>query len=126
MFYKSMNVPKARKILTIYERIAKVQQTEVKPRLKFGVLLGDAAAFNPVSGDITLNKGTWFIIRFTKRKILAHELKHSDQFTQIARYFAGISENIEAGLENYKKFLINMDPMYESSKKVCTGTTFKI
>lgn len=82
----AMNIPKARKLLTIYERITKVQQTEVKPRLKFGVLPGDAAAFNPVSGDITLNKDTWFITQFTKRK-LKRVLKAKDMYKKSLVYY---------------------------------------
>lgn len=75
--------------------------------------------FNPYTGEIILNNifnSNSKIFRPLVKKSIQHNIKHAEQFQIIARYFAGLSQNIDTGIEYFKNLLLQKFPQYESLK----------
>lgn len=73
------------------------------------------AAASPTAGKvITPNFAVFFPKRITQW-FHAHELQHIEQFKVVARHFAGLSDDIGKGLENFKKFM-NEQTIFKSDE----------
>ncbi len=113
-----MRVKQCRFILNTLGQTLEKNNMKVQPKIKSELLingaLGDA---NPYTAEITLNKIlNCKALKFLTRKFIKHEAKHIEQFQIMARYFAGISENINKGLEQFKQLLLEKFPECEYEK----------
>ncbi len=113
-----MKIKQCRFILNTLNQVTEKNKLPVKPRIH-SILFFDncAAATNPFTAEINLN----FIynnklFRPLIKKWIKHEAKHIEQYQIIARYFAGISENIDKGLNNFKKLILEKFPTCSNLK----------
>lgn len=113
-----MKVKNCRFILNTLNKSAENNNLSVMPKIKpkFSRKLIDAD-FNPYTAEITLNNITSSrILKPIVKKSIQHTTKHAEQFQIIARYMAGFTENINAGIKNFQNFMLKMFPQYESQK----------
>ncbi len=109
-----MKIKQCRFILNTLNQVAEKNKLPVKPKIHTSLFLDNtAASANPYTAEINLN----FIynnrlFRPLIKKFIKHEAKHIEQYQIIARYFAGLSKNIDKGLNNFKGFILQKFPMY--------------
>lgn len=111
-----MKVKNCRFLLTTLNKSAENNNLSVMPKIKrrFSHKLIDAE-FNPYTAEINLNKITSSrILKPIVKNSIQHTTKHAEQFQIIARYIAGFSENINTGINNFKKFMLKIFPQYKS------------
>lgn len=113
-----MQIKECRFILKTLNQAAEKNKLPVKPRIHSGIFLDSTgASSNPYTAEIMLNKVYNFrIFHPITRKYIKHEAKHIEQFQIMARYFAGVAENIDKGLNSFKDFLLHKFPNYEDLK----------
>ncbi len=113
-----MQVKQCRFILNTLSKSLEKNNIKVQPKIKSELLLNGALGdTNPYTAEITLNKIlNCKALKFLTRKYIIHEAKHIEQFQIMARYFAGISENINKGLELFKQLLLERFPSCEFEK----------
>lgn len=110
-----MYIKQCRFLLNTLNQAVKKQNLPVAPKLRSGLMIngfgGDA---NPYTAEITVNKiYNCRLFRPLLRKLIKHETKHMDQFQIMARYIAGMAGNIDAGINNFRKFLIRKFPHFD-------------
>lgn len=113
-----MHIKQCRFILNTLNQTLQNNKIKVQPKIKSELLVNFVAAdANPYTAEITLNKvlNSRFLRPLTK-KLIKHEVKHIEQFQIMARYFAGLAENIDKGLNNFKDFILQKYPHFEVSK----------
>ncbi len=113
-----MKVKNCRFILNTLNKSAENNNLSVMPKIKpkYSRKLIDAD-FNPYTAEITLNNITSSrILKPIVKKSIQHTTKHAEQFQIIARYIAGFTENINAGIKNFQNFMLKIFPQYESQK----------
>lgn len=111
-----MKVKNCRFILNTLNKSAENNNLSVMPKIKprFSHKLIDAE-FNPYTAEINLNNITSSrILKPIVKNSIQHTTKHAEQFQIIARYIAGFSENINTGINNFKKFMLKNFPQYQS------------
>ncbi len=113
-----MQIKQCRFILNTLNQVSEKNKLPVKPKIHTTIFLDNSAAeANPYTGEIKLN----FLFNnrlfrpFIKR-LIKHEAKHIEQYQIIARYFAGIAQNIDNGLNNFKELILKKFPMYKNEK----------
>lgn len=113
-----MKVKNCRFILNTLNKSAENNNLSVMPKIKpkcSGKLID--ADFNPYTAEITLNNITSSrILKPIVKKSIQHTTKHAEQFQIIARYMAGFTENMNAGIKNFQNFMLKIFPQYESQK----------
>ena len=113
-----MQIKQCRFILNTLNQVSKKNKLPVKPRIHTTIYLDNSAAeANPYTGEIYLN--LLFNNRLFRpfiKKLIKHEAKHIEQYQIIARYFAGIAQNIDNGLNNFKELILKKFPMYKNDK----------
>lgn len=109
-----MQIKQCRFILNTLNRVAEKNKLPVKPRIYSRIFLDNtAASANPYTAEINLNKiFSLYIFRPLIKRIIKHESKHIEQYQIMARYFAGLSKNIDKGLNNFKGFILQKFPYY--------------
>lgn len=111
-----MQIKQCRFILNTLNQVSKKNKLPVKPRIHTTIYLDNSAAeANPYTGEIYLN--LFFNNRLFRpfiKKLIKHEAKHIEQYQIIARYFAGIAQNIDNGLNNFKELILKKFPMYKN------------
>ena len=113
-----MHIKQCRFILNTLNKTAEKNKLKVKPRITSTLFLDNVGAdANPYTAEIRLNKIYNFrIFRPITRKYIKHEVKHIEQYQIMARYFAGLAENIDKGLNNFKDLILQKFPHCENSK----------
>lgn len=113
-----MQIKTCRFILNTLEGAAVKNNLPAKPKIRSTILFTKTAgSANPYTAEISLNKCLNFrLFRPIVRKIIKHEVKHIEQFQIMARYFAGLAENADKGLKNFKNFLLQKNSMNECFK----------
>ena len=113
-----MKVKNCRYILNTLNKSAENNNLSVMPKIRprYSHNLIDAE-FNPYTAEIHLNNITSSrILKPIVKNSIQHTTKHAEQFQIIARYIAGFSENINTGINNFKKFMLKNFPQYQSQK----------
>lgn len=113
-----MKIKNCRYILNTLNKSAENNNLSVMPKIKprYSHKLIDAE-FNPYTAEINLNNITSSrILKPIVKNSIKHTTKHAEQFQIIARYMAGFTENINAGIKNFQNFMLKMFPQYESQK----------
>ena len=101
-----MNIKQCRFLLNTLNQAVKKQNLPVTPKLRSGILIDQYAGSNPYTAEITVNKiYNCRLFRPILRKYIKHETKHMDQFQIMARYIAGMAGNVDAGINNFRKFM---------------------
>ena len=111
-----MQIKQCRFILNTLNQVSEKNKLPVKPKIHTTIFLDNSAAeANPYTGEIYLN--LLFNNRLFRpfiKKLIKHEAKHIEQYQIIARYFAGIAQNIDNGLNNFKELILKKFPMYKN------------
>lgn len=108
-----MKIKQCRFILNTLNQVTEKNKLPVKPKIRSTLFFDNtAASANPYTAEINLN----FIynnrlFRPLIKRFIKHEAKHIEQYQIIARYFAGLSKNIDKGLNNFKGFILQKFPM---------------
>lgn len=113
-----MYIKQCRFLLNTLNQAVKKQNLPVAPKLRSGLMInvfgGDA---NPYTAEITVNKiYNCRLFRPLLRKLIKHETKHMDQFQIMARYIAGMAGNVDAGINNFRKFIIRKFPIFDAGE----------
>lgn len=78
----------------------------VKPDFSIEMLASPGvAAASPTSGKVTTPNFAVFLPKHMTEWFLTHELKHVEQFKVVARSFAGLTDDIGKGLDNFGEFM---------------------
>lgn len=113
-----MQIKQCRFILNTLNQVSEKNKLPVKPKIHTTIFLDNSAAeANPYTGEIYLN--LLFNNRLFRpfiKKLIKHEAKHIEQYQIIARYFAGIAQNIDNGLNHFKELILKKFPMYKNDK----------
>lgn len=113
-----MQIKQCRFLLNTLNQTLQKNNIKVQPKIKSELMLNGAFAdSDPYTAKITLNKIlNCKLLKFLTKKYIKHEVKHIEQAQIMARYFAGISGNIDKGLEQFRKLLIERFPLSEIEK----------
>lgn len=112
-----MNIKQCRFLLNTLNQAVKKQNLPVTPKLRSGILIDQYAGTNPYTAEITVNKiYNCRLFRPILRKYIKHETKHMDQFQIMARYIAGMAGNVDAGINNFRKFIIRKFPIFDAGE----------
>ncbi len=113
-----MRVQTCKFLINTLNETAKQNKMSVTPKINSKYISNlKKSEFNPFTGEIILNKifnSNNKILKPIVKKSIQHNIKHAEQFQIIARYFAGIAQNIDTGIENFKNFLLEKFPNYKS------------
>lgn len=110
-----MNIKQSRFLLNTLNQAVKKQNLPVTPKLRSELIInGFGGDSNPYTAEITLNKiYNCMLCRPMLRKLIKHETKHMEQFQIMARYIAGMVGSIDAGVNNFRKFIIRKFPHFD-------------
>lgn len=110
-----MHIKQCRFLLNTLNQAVKKQNLPVTPKLRSEFIInGFGGDSNPYTAEITLNKiYNCRLCRPMLRKLIKHETKHMEQFQIMARYIAGMAGNIDAGVNNFRKFIIRKFPHFD-------------
>lgn len=112
-----MHIKQCRFLLNTLNQAVKKQNLPVTPKLRSGILIEQYAGSNPYTAEITVNKiYNCRLFRPILRRLIKHETKHMDQFQIMARYIAGMAGNVDAGINNFRKFIIRKFPVFDSGE----------
>lgn len=110
-----MHIKQCRFLLNTLNQAVKKQNLPVTPKLRSELIInGFGGDSNPYTAEITLNKiYNCMLCRPMLRKLIKHETKHMEQFQIMARYIAGMAGSIDAGVNNFRKFIIRKFPHFD-------------
>lgn len=115
-----MRVQTCKFLINTLNETAKQNKMSVTPKINSKYISNlKKSEFNPFTGEIILNKifnSNNKILKPIVKKSIQHNIKHAEQFQIIARYFAGIAQNIDNGLNNFKELILKKFPMYKNEK----------
>lgn len=109
-----MNVKQCRFLLNTVNRVVEKNNYAASPKVRSKIYFGRIAAdFNPYTAEMGINKLlSCRIFRPLIRRMVRHELKHAEQFQIIARFFSGLAKNVDEGLNNFKAFIEQYNPLW--------------
>lgn len=109
-----MHIKQCRFLLNTLNQAVKKQNLPLAPKLRSGLVLDGFGGLNPYTAEITVNKFyNCRLFRPMLRKVIKHETKHMEQFQIMARYIAGMAGNIDAGINNFRKFIVKKFPHFD-------------
>ena len=115
---KNMKIQTCKFLINTLNETAKQNKISVTPKINSKYIRKlKKSEFNPYTGEIILNNifnTNTKILKPIIKKSIQHNIKHAEQFQIIARYFAGVAQNIDTGIENFKNLLLEKFPQYES------------
>ncbi len=114
----NLNIKQNRFIINTLWKAAEKNNVSVIPKVRSRFFLSNTfAQADPYTAELSINKVlNCRILRPLIKRLIKHETKHIEQFQVMARFFAGLADNVDAGINNFKQFLLDKAPVCEVFK----------